>query len=374
MTLHLRAAWARVRGSRLIRWVAALLAVVLVIEYIVLPQLVGSGNVAAALLRLPPVLVLFALALQALSQASYSLLTRAVLLGDERPGFFTLLRIDLCDLAINNTVPGGGATAAAARFRLLALCGVQSQNALSAATIQVVGSNLVLAGLFAVGLLAGHGGGGGGRYLSVAGTVVLVLLGISLIGLVVLDRQLNAAVRAARAAARAVRVIKQDSAEQFVRTIAAEVHLFRAEPRRLGAAVLLAATRYLLSAACLWVFVAAYGHVLDPGELLLAYSLANLVALAPLTPGGLGLVEGILVPMLVSFGAPDHVAVLGVLSWRIAQFWLPIPLGGLSYVSLRLGILRRTAAGKRVSQRTARKPPPRTAAPEPRSRGRRRAA
>ena len=365
MTLHLRSAWGRIRGSRLLRWVAALLAVVLVIEYIVLPQLVGSGNVFTALLRLPPVLVLFALALQAASQASYSLLTRAVLLGDRRPGFFTLLRIDLCDLAVNNTVPGGGATAAAVRFRLLTRCGVQSQNALSAATIQVVGSNLVLAALFAAGLLAGHGGGAGGRYLSVAGAVVLVLLGLSLIALIVLDRHLDAAVRAVRAAARAVRVVKQDSAEQFVRTIAAEVHLFRTEPRRLGAAVLLAAMRYLLSAACLWLFVAAYGHVLNPGELLLAYSLANLAALAPLTPGGLGLVEGILVPMLTAFGAPGHVAVLGVLSWRIAQFWLPIPLGGLAYVSLRLGILRRTAAGRTAARK---------AAPEPGSRGRRRAS
>lgn len=361
--MHLRPALGRVRGSRLLRWVAALLAVVLVIEYIVLPQLVGSGNVVAALLRLPPVLVLFALALQAASQASYSLLTRAVLLGDVRPRFFTLLRIDLCDLAINNTVPGGGATAAAARFRLLALCGVQSQDALSAATIQVVGSNLVLAGLFAAGLLTGHGGGAGAGYLSIAGTVVLVLLGISLLALIVLERHLDAAVRAVRAAARAVRVVKQDAAEQFVRTIAAEVHLFRSQPRRLVAAVLLAAVRYLLSAACLWVFVAAYGHVLNPGQLLLAYALANLAALAPLIPGGLGIVEGILVPMLVGFGAPDHVAVLGVLSWRIAQFWLPIPLGGLAYVSLRLGVLRHAAA---------RHPAAQTAAPERRSRGRRR--
>ncbi|GAA3286200.1 hypothetical protein GCM10017708_01090 [Arthrobacter citreus] len=362
--MHLRSAWDRVRGSRLLRWVVALLAVVLVIEYIVLPQLGGAGNVAGALVRLPPVLLLVALVLQAMSQASYSLLTRAVLLGDARPGFFTLLRIDLCDLAINNTVPGGGATAAAARFRLLTLCGVQSQNALSAATIQVVGSNLVLAGLFAVGLLAGHGGGSGGRYLSVAGTVVLVLLGLSLICLVILERHLGAAVRAARAAARAVRVIKQNSAEQFVRTIAAEVHLFRTEPRRLGAAVLLASLRYLLSAACLWVLVAAYGHVLNPGELLLAYSLANLVALAPLTPGGLGLVEAVMVPMLVGFGAPNHVAVLGVLSWRIVQFWLPIPLGGLSYLSLRLGALRRQAARNHRSGPAPKTPEPEGSAPK----------
>ncbi len=343
MTLHLRAAWQRAEHSRLLRWVVAVLAVVLIIEYVVLPQLVGSGNIVTAVLRLPLSLVLCALVLETLSLASYSWLTREVLPGDTRPGFFTLFRIDLADLAVNHTVPGGGTTSAAVRFRLLTRCGVQSENALSAATVQVVGANLVLAGLFSAGLLTVHGASaGGGRYLTVAGGVVLVLLVLSIAALTVLDRHLAGAVRAARAVARAVRIVSPASMEQFVRTIAGEVQMFRRDPRRLAAAIVLAALRYVLDAGCLWVFLAGFGHVLHPAELLLAYSLANLVALVPLTPGGLGLVEGVLVPMLVAFGAADHAAVLGVLSWRLAQFWLPIPVGGLAYVSLRLGILRRT--------------------------------
>ena len=342
MTLHLRAAWHRVEHSRLLRWTVAVLAVVLVIEYVVLPQLVGSGNIVSAVLRLPLSLVLCALFLEAASLAGYSWLTREVLPGDRRPGFFTLFRIDLADLAVNHTVPGGGTTSAAARFRLLTRCGVQSEDALSAATVQVVGANLVLAGLFGLGLLTVHGASAGGRYLTIAGAVVLVLLALSIAVLTVLDRHLAGAVHAVRAVARAVRIVSPASAEQFVRTIAGEVQMLRRDPRRLVAAVVLAALRYVLDAACLWLFLAAFGHVLHPAELLLAYSLANLVALVPLTPGGLGLVEGVLVPMLVAFGAPDHAALLGVLSWRLVQFWLPIPAGGLAYLSLRLGILRRT--------------------------------
>ncbi|WP_104103726.1 lysylphosphatidylglycerol synthase transmembrane domain-containing protein [Arthrobacter sp. 08Y14] len=341
MLQHLHQAWRRVAHSRLLRWAAAVLAVVLVIEYIVLPQLAGSGNIVSAVLGLPAILILLAVCLETGSLASYSWLTREVLPGEERPGFFTLFRIDLADLAVNHTVPGGGTTSAAARFRLLTRCGVQSENALSAATVQVVGANLVLAGLFSAGLLTVHSTSVAGRYLSTAGAVVLVLLVLSVAVLTVLDRHLDGAVRIASSAARTIRVISPASAEQFVRTIAAEVQMFRRDPRRFAAAVVLAALRYVLDAACLWVFLAAYGHVLHPAELLLAYSLANLVALAPLTPGGLGLVEGVLVPMLVAFGAPDHAAVLGVLSWRLVQFWLPIPAGGLAYLSLRLGILRR---------------------------------
>ena len=39
----------------------------------------------------------------------------------------------------------------------------------------------------------------------------------------------------------------------------------------------------------------------------------------------------------------------GVLAWRFAQFWLPIPLGGLAYLSLRFGSFGRAAreAGER---------------------------
>ncbi|MBP3043293.1 flippase-like domain-containing protein [Arthrobacter jiangjiafuii] len=337
-------AWSRARQSRLLRWVVVILALVLVFEYVVLPQLVGSDNVILALLKLPPILVVLAVLLQALSQASYSLLTRAVLPGETLPGFFTLFRIDLTDLAINHTVPGGGTTAAAARFRLLTRCGVMSQNALSAATIQVVGSNLVLAGLFGGALLATRGGVGGGRYFTTAGAVVVALLVLSIVVLMVLDRHLAGAVRAVRAAARAVRVIKPEAAEQFVRTLAAEIHMFRENPRRLVAAVVLAAARYVLGAACLWVFVAGFGYALEPQLLLLAYSLATLLALVPLTPGGLGLVEAVLVPMLAAMGAPQHVAVMAVLCWRVVQFWLPIPVGALAYLSLRLGVLRHSAA------------------------------
>jgi len=34
------------------------------------------------------------------------------------------------------------------------------------------------------------------------------------------------------------------------------------------------------------------------------------------------------------------VAAAGVLSWRLVNFWLPIPFGGLSYLSLRFGRAR----------------------------------
>ena len=44
--------------------------------------------------------------------------------------------------------------------------------------------------------------------------------------------------------------------------------------------------------------------------------------------------------MLAGFGTPHAEAVIGVITWRLAEFWLPIPLAALAYLSLRTGPLR----------------------------------
>ena len=62
--------------------------------------------------------------------------------------------------------------------------------------------------------------------------------------------------------------------------------------------------------------------------------MANILAVIPITPGGLGVVEFIAISTLTGFGVPGGVATAGVLCWRLVNFWLPIPFGGVSYVTL----------------------------------------
>jgi uncharacterized protein (TIRG00374 family) len=96
-----------------------------------------------------------------------------------------------------------------------------------------------------------------------------------------------------------------------------------------------ASANWLLDAASLGVFLAAFGHTVSPDGLLIAFCLANVLAAIPVTPGGLGVVEAVLTPTLVGFGAPKAIAILGVISYRIFNFWIPIPVGGVAYISLR---------------------------------------
>jgi hypothetical protein len=44
----------------------------------------------------------------------------------------------------------------------------------------------------------------------------------------------------------------------------------------------------------------------------------------------------VLVSLLTFFGAPVGAATLGVLLYRLVNFWLPIPLGALAYLSLQV--------------------------------------
>jgi Lysylphosphatidylglycerol synthase TM region len=73
----------------------------------------------------------------------------------------------------------------------------------------------------------------------------------------------------------------------------------------------------------------------QPSLVLLAYAAAGIVALLPLTPGGLGLVEASLSGLLVLAGVRAGYAVLAILAYRIASYWLPLLAGPPSYLLFR---------------------------------------
>jgi hypothetical protein len=72
--------------------------------------------------------------------------------------------------------------------------------------------------------------------------------------------------------------------------------------------------------------------------LLVAYGLANVLAAIPITPGGLGVVEAALSASLIGFGVARPTVLVGVVAYRLVNFWLPIPVGALAYASLRAGL------------------------------------
>jgi len=65
--------------------------------------------------------------------------------------------------------------------------------------------------------------------------------------------------------------------------------------------------------------------------LLLAYGAGMLAANLPITPGGLGVVEGSLTIALVAFGGSELSTVAAVLCYRIVSFWAYLPIGWASW-------------------------------------------
>ena len=64
-----------------------------------------------------------------------------------------------------------------------------------------------------------------------------------------------------------------------------------------------------------------------PGLVLLAFCAAQLLAQIPVTPGGLGFVEAGLAAMLTLAGVSAGAAVLATFAYRLASYWLPLPVG-----------------------------------------------
>ncbi|WP_297344541.1 lysylphosphatidylglycerol synthase transmembrane domain-containing protein [Amnibacterium sp.] len=339
----------RRRLRRAVGIAVPVVVIALTVWLVVLPQLGAATRTAESLQHLSPGLVAIAALLEAASLASYSALT-AVVLGSGRPTYFTLLRIDLADLAVNHAVPGGGTTSGAVRMRFFRQVGIPLADAFTTATVEILGSNVILGVIFASGIALSLPTLVGNAYYLVAGIAVLVVLAASAVGLWALVGRTSRTVTVVRAMARPIPKLTPVRAEAFVRTMAGRLRSFGAQPKRLAAAGTLGAANWLLDAAALGVLLAAFGHPVPVGALATVYGLGSILQLVPLTPGGLGLVEGVMVPAFVAFGVPAGPALLGVIGWRLLQFWAPLPIGLLAYGSLRLGPLR-GAGGDRRSRR-----------------------
>jgi uncharacterized protein (TIRG00374 family) len=86
---------------------------------------------------------------------------------------------------------------------------------------------------------------------------------------------------------------------------------------------------------CLLAALRATGTSPRPSLVLLAYSAADIIALFPLTPGGLGIVEASLSRLLILAGVHAGDAFLATLAYRIAAYWLPLLAGPPAYLLFR---------------------------------------
>ncbi len=318
------------------RRLALLFILVLVVEYLVVPELVGASKDLHLLGQVSVWWVAAGVVLEGVSLFCYAVLTKVLLPPGPKPSLSVLFRIDLSAAAVAHVIPAGTLGTAALGFKLFTSEGISGNDATVMMAAKGIGSTVVLNVLLWLSLVVSIPlAGFQPIYATVAiiGTVVLLGVGLLIFGVL---RGAGLASRLVRVVGDKLPMVSGESLERAVLDAAHSFSLLARDRRVLIWSLVWASLNWLLDAASLWCFVAAFGHRANPIELFAAYGIANVAGALPLTPGGLGVVDSITPLLLVGFGVNRSVATLGVLGWRVVNFWLPIPTGALAFVSLKL--------------------------------------
>jgi len=309
----------------------------LIVEYLVVPELVGASKDLYLLARVSAFWLAAGVILEFVSLFCYGLLTQALLPpGAHNPGLSVLFRIDLAAAAVAHVIPAGTLGSAGLGYKLFTDAGIKGRDAAVMMTAKGLGSTVVLNVLLWLSLvisipLAGFHP----IYVTVAitGAVIITAVAALAFGFI---RGAGRASRILHAMGDRIPGLSGDRLEQALLEAASSLRALARDRHTLVMSLTWASLNWILDAASLWCFVAAFGKFVNPVELFAAYGIANVAGALPLTPAGLGVVDSVAPLLLVSFGVTRSVATLGVLGWRLVNFWLPIPVGALAYVSLKV--------------------------------------
>jgi uncharacterized protein (TIRG00374 family) len=304
--------------------------------YLVLPSLIAVLGSWPRLSTLNPIWFTAALAAELASFTCNFALQRLAL---RTRGWFAIVTAGLAGNAVTDSLPGGDAAGAAVQFSMLTTAGFDTDTAvggLTAFSLLGVGGLLALPVLALPAILAGVPASPGLVHtglLGVAGFVLFTIFGVILLRT---ERPLAAAGRAVQSLRNRVTRGRRPALTGLDTRLLAERDTISAV---LGSqwwqAVLLTAGRLGFDFGALLAALRATGADPRPSLVLLAYSAAGVVALFPLTPGGLGIVEASLSGLLILAGVHPGYAVLATLAYRIASYWLPLLAGLPAYLLFR---------------------------------------
>jgi putative heme transporter len=319
------------------RFTLKLLMFLTVIYYFVVPIIPDFRNAWEDLRRVEPVLLVAGLLLEIMALYCYAPLMKAAL-GDagNELSIWRLFRIQMSTRALSSIVPGGSAASSALGYRLMTLSGVSGPDAGFALATVGLGSAVMLNLILWCGLIVSiliRGVNPIYASAALAGVLVMGLAATLVFGL--MEGQ-GRSERVIRWIARKLR-LDEDKAAIVLHRVAERLEQLISDRHLLGRVAFWAALNWLFDMAALWVFLRAFNTSMPIDGLIVSFGIANVLAAIPITPGGLGYVDASYVALLVGFGASRSRATLGVAAYRFAQFFFPILLGGVLYLSLRVG-------------------------------------
>lgn len=322
------------------RWIrdagrGVLLLVTGVSLYLLLPSLISVFSSWRSLAHLNWYWAGLALLTEIASFVSLWRLDRVAL---RTTSWFAVACAQLSGNAFGRIVPGGGATASAFAVGMLGRAGIEvgrAAAALAASTALQIATTLALPLLALPAIVGGAPINPSlvtSAYLGIAALLLLLAAGGLAFAadrpLALLGRGIQSTVNRTVRRRRKVTALPQRLLVErdFIRTTLGE---------RWAAAVFSAAGNIGFDYIALLCALRAVGAQPRPSLVLLAYTAAALLALIPLTPGGLGFVEAGLVGTLTLAGVNPGDALVATLVYRLVSFWLPIPVGGGAYALFR---------------------------------------
>jgi uncharacterized protein (TIRG00374 family) len=342
--VHDSATWKRART-------ALLLAISGISLYVLLPSLVSVASSWRALEHIDWAFAVVALVSET---ASYVCLWELDRIALRTRAWFPVATAQLSGNVVGRLLPGGGATATAFTVSMLRRAGIDTGEAAAAfgtSTLLQLATTLALP-VFALPAILG--GAPVDHDLAMAAYLgIVVLAGLLAAGAAafVYDEPLELAGRATQwllnhtiRRKRPLSGLPQQflTDRDFIRSTVGE---------RWRAALLAAAGNTGFDYLALLCALRAVGAAPRPSLVVLAYAAAELLALIPFTPGGIGFVEAGLVGTLTLAGVPAHDALTATLLYRLVAYWLPLPVGGVAYVLFRrrYGELRNSRAQSAAS-------------------------
>jgi uncharacterized protein (TIRG00374 family) len=326
-----QAASARPVSRRVWLWRGALVIVGGLVLYGFLPEMVDLWSQVPRLQSVGVIAAVFMALLQFASWWCSAELDRVVLPGMSR---FVAVTASLAANAVSRVVPGaGGALGVGVSYRMWTDSGEEVGAAASAMAATTVMSLATLFALPIVTLFFAAVGASTPRSLA----LVALVGAVSSAALFVLGALLLFNDAFLRSCARFVEVI---ALRMHRSVVASEVETERDRlrgvlgarwPAALGVSIGIWAFDYLSLVA---VLVALHVSP-QPGVVLLAFTSAKIVAMVPVTPGGLGLVEAGLTGVLLLAGIPSAQALLATLAYRVVSYWLSLPAGLVAWLMFR---------------------------------------
>ena len=284
--------------------------------------------------------VVMGVAAEALSMLCFALVAGRLLIEAGAPlQVRSLMAIALAGNAVTNSLPAGPAFGAAYAFRRYRERGVPDIVAGWVVLAVTVLAAAALAMLASVGVMAALGQGTALDLVGVtAGTLVVTALLLAVVREPhVVAPLVSGAVRLSQALFHRPRVDGAEVAAHLRERLTAVTPSWSG----LWIAVGWALGNWVLDLACLVCAFGAVDSQVPWRGLLLAYGAAQLAANLPITPGGLGVVEGSLTIGLVAYGGAEASSVAAVLVYRVISFWALLIVGWACVAGLALVAGRR---------------------------------